>query len=163
MRADRAGRAAAVTLAIFRNSAGPAPSRGAWGAVASVRVPALAPIQPPPAVDHGIQICGAIPRGNTMTTPRINSPFLSFAAGFVMRLSRWAGIGGRLGASLSRMSQRPRRYWRRFEVVVDVERLRLPAGAGEERCIAEIEEHLRGSRRLRAPFAHAPKQVGPFG
>jgi hypothetical protein len=52
---------------------------------------------------------------------------------------------------------------RSLEVVVDVERIRLPAGAGDEQCIAEIEEHWRSSKKSRAPFAHAPKQVGPFG
>jgi hypothetical protein len=54
--------------------------------------------------------------------------------------------------------------WRRsLEVVVDVERIRLPAGAGNEQCIAEIEEHWRGSKKSRASCTHAPKQVGPFG
>ena len=98
-----------------------------------------------------------------MTTPCINPPLRGLAAGFMTRLSQWTGVRRLLEPSLREGAQAPRRPSRPMEVVVDVERIRLPAGAGDEQCIAEIEEHLRGSRNLQAPFAHAPKQVGPFG
>lgn len=98
-----------------------------------------------------------------MMTPWIDPPLRSLAAGFIRQLSQWAVWRRLRKTSLREGTQGPRRPTRAMEVVVDVERIRLPAGAGNEQCIAEIEEHLRGSRDLRAPFAHAPKQVGPFG
>lgn len=98
-----------------------------------------------------------------MMTPWMDYPLRDLAAGLMTRLSRWADMRRLRKASLHNGAPAPRRPSRPLEVVVDVERIRLPADAGDEQCIAEIEEHFRGSRNLRAPFAHAPKQVGPFG
>lgn len=64
-------------------------------------------------------------------------------------------------ASVRKSRPGPRRP--SLEVVVDIERIRLPADAGSEQCIAEIEAHWRGRKNSRAPCSRAPKQAGPFG
>jgi hypothetical protein len=51
---------------------------------------------------------------------------------------------------------------RTLEVVVDFERICLPADAGSDQCIAELEEHWR-SRKRQPPCAQEPKQFGPIG
>ena len=98
-----------------------------------------------------------------MMTPRIASRLRGLTGGFTRRLSQWASWRRLPETSQGEAGQAPRWPARAMEVVVDIGRIRLPAGAGDEQCIAEIEEHLRGSRDVQAPFAHAPKQVGPFG